>query len=77
MVIDPLVFFDLVIALFVVSIALTAIALSYSQMLKKFNAYQKEADELMAQVHKDGADLLENARIKAGQIIEDAIKKTA
>ncbi|OGH37818.1 MAG: hypothetical protein A3B44_01075 [Candidatus Levybacteria bacterium RIFCSPLOWO2_01_FULL_38_21] len=77
MVIDPLVFFDLVIALFVVSIALTAIALSYSQMLKKFNAYQKEADELMAQVHKDGADLLENARIKAGQIIEDAIKKAA
>ena len=77
MTIDPLVFFDLVIALFVLAIALATMAISYSQMLKKFNAYQKEADELMAQVHKNEADLLETARIKAGKIVEDANKRAA
>lgn len=75
MTIDPLVFFDLVGALFVLAIALGAMAMSYSQMLKKFNTYQKEADELMSQVHKSEADLLEDARIKAGKIAEDANKK--
>src|SRR3989338_742124 len=75
MTIDPLVFFDLVIALFVLAIALATMAISYSQMLKKFNAYQKEADELMAQVHKNEADLLETARIKAGKIVEEANKR--
>ncbi len=77
MIIDPLVFFDLVIALFVLAIALAAMALSYSQMLKKFNTYQKEADESESQVHKREADLLEDARIKAGKIVEDANKKAA
>ncbi|MEK7502668.1 MAG: hypothetical protein AAB609_04035 [Patescibacteria group bacterium] len=77
MTIDPLVFFDLVIALFVVSVALAAMAISYSQMLKKFNAYQKEADEMMSQVHTRESDLLEDGRIKAGKIVEDANKKAA
>ena len=75
--IDPLVFFDLIIALFVLAIALAAMAVSYSQMLKKFNTYQKEADELMNQVHKNEANLLEDARIMAGKNIEDANKKAA
>jgi uncharacterized protein YoxC len=75
MVIDPLVFFDLVIALFVLAIALAFMAVSYSQMLKKFNTYQKEADELMNQVHKNEAGLLEDARIKGGKIIDDANRK--
>ena len=66
--------FDLVIALFVVSVALAAMAISYSQMLKKFNAYQKEADEMMSQVHTRESDLLEDGRIKAGKIVEDANK---
>ena len=77
MTIDPLVFFDLVIALFVLAIALAAMALSYSQMLKKFNTYQKEADGIMGQVHKSEAELLEDARIRAGKIVEDANKKAA
>jgi len=77
MTIDPLVFFDLVIALFVLALSLAAMALSYSQMLKKFNAYQKEADELMDKVHKNEADLLEDARIKASKIVEDANEKAA
>ena len=77
MTIDPLVFFDMVIALLVLAIGLATMAVSYSQMLKKLNVYQKEADELMNQVHKREADLLENARIKGGKIIEDANKKAA
>ena len=77
MIIDPLVFFDMVIALFVVSVALAAMAVSYSHMLKKFNTYQKEADDLMNQLHKKESDLLEDARIKAGKIVEDANKKAA
>lgn len=75
--IDPLVFFDLVIALFILAIALSVMAVSYSQMLKKFNSYQKEADELRSQVHKREADLLEAARIKAGEILENANKKAS
>lgn len=77
MIIDPLVFFDFVIAIFVLAIALAIMAVSYSQMLKKFNTYQKEADELMSQVHKREAYLLEDARVKGGKIVEDANKKAA
>ncbi|MCL5114029.1 MAG: hypothetical protein M1372_02560 [Patescibacteria group bacterium] len=70
--IDPLIFFDLIAAVFLLSLAITAIAISYARAVKKFNSYQKEADLLLTQIHKKESDLLEDARIKAGKIIEEA-----
>ncbi len=75
--IDPLVFFDLVVAVFILATAIGVIALSFGRMVRKFNSYQKEADYIMEKIHKEESDLLEEARLKATKIIEGADEKAA
>lgn len=73
--ISPIIFFDLVISIFVLSIALLAMALSYYYLLRKMILREKRYDELFADMDKKGIDLLENARRRSAEIIEEATQK--
>lgn len=73
--IDPIIFFDLVIALFVLSIAVSVLAVSYSVILRKLVSHQKKFDDLVIQINQKEADLLASSRKTGAEIIEDATKK--
>lgn len=73
--INPIVFFDLIASLFIISIALVILAFSYSQLLKKLSASQKTYEELTSSANQKDTDLLENARKKASEIIEESTQK--
>ena len=75
MTVSPIIFFDLVLSIFVLSIALLAMALSYYQVLRKMILREKRYDELFRDVDEKGIDLLENARKKSAGIIEEATQK--
>jgi len=75
MTIDPLVFFDFVVALFVLSVALAFLAISYSQIIKKINSQKKELEDLTNQIYDKESEVLKNARSKAETIINEAILK--
>ena len=73
--INPVLFFDLAISLFVVSIALAAMAMSYTRVLKKLISHQEKYDEIIDKINQKEFDLLEDARKKSVAIIEDATLK--
>lgn len=73
--INPIVFFDIVIALFVVSAALIAMTISYTRIFKKLLSHQKKYDELLDKINEKETDLLEDARRKGAEIIESASLK--
>ena len=73
--VSPIIFFDLVVSVFVLSIALLAMALSYYQVLRKMILREKRYDELFTGMDEKGIDLLENARKKSAEIIEEATQK--
>lgn len=70
--IEPIVFFDLVISLTILTGALVTLVISYSRMLKKFHSLQKEEEHLKLQMHKKSLDVLEEARGQATKIITNA-----
>jgi len=75
MTIDPLVFFDFVVALFVLSVALASLAISYSQIIKKINSQKEELEALTNQIYDKESEVLKDARSKAETIVNDAIQK--
>jgi len=75
MTIDPIVFFDFVIALFVLSVALASLALSYSQIIKRLNSQKNELENLTNRIYEKEAEVLRDARVKAESIINEAIEK--
>ncbi|MBI2031788.1 MAG: hypothetical protein HYT08_04215 [Candidatus Levybacteria bacterium] len=75
MTIDPVVFFDFVIALFVLSVALASLAISYSQIIKKFNSQKDELESLTSRIYEKEAGVLKDARNKAESIINEAVQK--
>src|SRR3989344_7449934 len=75
MTVSPIIFFDLVLSIFVLSIALLAMALSYYHVLRRMILREKRYDELFRDVDEKGIDLLENARKKSAGIIEEATQK--
>src|SRR3989344_9475922 len=75
MTIDPLVFFDFVVALFVLSVALASFAISYSQIIKKINSQKEELEALTNQIYDKESEVLKDARSKAETIVNDAIQK--
>ncbi len=73
--IDPLIFFDIIAALFILAVALAAMAISYSQLVRKQNSNQKKYDEILNEINRKDVDFLEDARQKGAQIIEGSTKK--
>ncbi|MEK7186099.1 MAG: hypothetical protein AAB675_01935 [Patescibacteria group bacterium] len=73
--INPVVFFDMAISLFVVSIALAAMAISYTRVLKKLISHQEKYDDLLDKINEKELDLLEEARRKSTAIVEEATLK--
>lgn len=73
--VSPIIFFDLVLSIFVLSIALLAMALSYYHVLRKMILREKRYDELFTKMDEQGIDLLENARRRSAGIIEEATQK--
>ena len=52
------------ISLFVVSIALAAMAISYTRVLKKLISHQEKYDDLLDKINEKELDLLEEAQKK-------------
>lgn len=72
MLIDPIIFFALLIATIAVSICLIILITSYVKVLKKYNLLLTTQDRLKDHDHKKEIEILENARQKAAKIIGDA-----
>lgn len=72
MTIEPIIFFDLVAAIFILVIGLTVFAFLYARLLNKLHLAKKEEDHLKEQLNQKATVLLETARDKAFQIINQA-----
>ncbi len=75
MTIDPVIFFDIIAAVFILSLALLAMAVSYSHLLRKLSSNQKKYNDILNEINQKDADLLKDARQKASDMIEEAGKK--
>ena len=73
MTIDPIIFFDFVAALFVLSVALASLAISYSQIIKKVSSQKKELEELTNQIYIKESEVLKDAR-NTGIIIAKSVR---
>ena len=70
--VDPIIFFDLVIALFILSLALVIVVIYLSKTMKKLHFYLIEQEHLKADIAKNNMALLDETRNRAVKIIEDA-----
>ncbi|OGH23306.1 MAG: hypothetical protein A2958_00045 [Candidatus Levybacteria bacterium RIFCSPLOWO2_01_FULL_38_13] len=73
--INQIVILDIAFALLVVSVALWVMVISYSQLLKKMNSYQRQADDLKKQINYKESRIIDEAREKAREIIDEALEK--
>ena len=72
MTIDPVIFFDLVLSLVILTVILMVIVVSHLRMIKRLNLLQKEEDRLKQHEQKKSFEILEDARQKAEKIIGNA-----
>ncbi len=72
MTLEPIVFFDLVIGIFILSVALIFLVFSYSKTVQKIHSYRREDEHLKSQMHKKADEIIEEARQKANKILADA-----
>jgi len=72
MTIEPIVFFDLIIAIFILSLSLGAIVISYANTLRKLQALHEEKSTTQKEMLKKSDLILEEAREKALKIVSDA-----
>lgn len=72
MTLEPIVFFDLVISILILSLALIALVFYYGKTIHKIHSYRREEEHLKLQMHKKADELLEEARQKANNIIREA-----
>lgn len=70
--IEPIVFFDLVIALLIVAMALTLLAISYARTLQKFQHFQSQEEDIKESAQKKATEIIDDARNKALSLIVDA-----
>ena len=73
--VSSIIFFDVVACIFILSVALLAMAVSYYHVLRKMMLREKRYDDLFKDADEKSVDLLKNARKKSTQIIEDATRK--
>lgn len=72
MTLEPIVFFDLIIAIFILSISLGAIVISYTKTVRKLHDLYKEKSTAQKEMLKKSDHILEEAREKALKIVSDA-----
>lgn len=75
MLIEPIVFFDLIIAIFILVSGLTIFALLYVRALNKLNSAKIEEEQLKEKMSQKSTTLLESARDRAFELIKDATIK--
>ena len=72
MTLEPIVFFDLIIAIFILSLSLGAIVISYTKTVRKLYDLHKEKSAAQKEMLKKSDHILEEAREKALKIISGA-----
>ena len=72
MTIDPIALFSLLVALFVLSLALIILVIYLAKLMDQFHSYQKEQKELRNLIGQKDSQLLDEARNKAEKIVEEA-----
>jgi len=70
--IEPIVFFGLIIAIFILNLVLGGIVISYVKTLKKFQTLQKKESDIQSDAHKKASFILEEARNEAIKIVANA-----
>lgn len=70
--IEPIVFVELVITVFILGIALTILAISYAKFMQKFGHFQNEENNIISRSHKKASEIIDEAQNKAQKIIQDA-----
>ena len=70
--IEPIVFFDLIIAIFILSLSLAAIVIAYTKTVHKLHDLYKEKSTSQKDLLKKSDLILEEARNKALKIVENA-----
>lgn len=71
MTIEPIVFFDLVVATIVLSVVLGVVVITYVKTIQKFINLQRKESEIEEEAHRKAGVILQEAREKATKIIED------
>lgn len=72
MTLEPIVFFDLVISIFILSLALIALVFYYGKTIHKIHSLRREEEHLKGQMHKKADEIIEEARQKANKIVREA-----
>ncbi len=72
MTIEPLLFFDLIVTVFVLGISLAVLAVFYARMLKRFHTLMLEQERVRMGMHKKSLDLLDDAQKRSSDVIEKA-----
>lgn len=72
MTLEPIVFFDLIIAIFILSLSLGAIVIAYTKTVRKLHDLYKEKSAAQKDLLKKSDLILEEAREKALKIVSDA-----
>jgi len=70
--IEPIVFFDLVISIFILSLALVGLVFYYGKTIHKIHSYRREEEHLKLQMHKKADEIIEEARQKGNNILSQA-----
>ena len=70
--IEPIVFFDLVIAILILATGLIMLVISYVKTLQKSQSFHKEGEDIRSQAYKKAELILEDARNKGLKIIANA-----
>jgi len=73
MLIDPFIFFTLIIAAITVSISLIILIASYVKVLKKYNYLLRQQESLKMHDHRKAIEILEKARQKAATLLENQV----
>jgi F0F1-type ATP synthase membrane subunit b/b' len=70
--VDAIVLFDLLAAVFVLSMALITLAISYSKLAKRLSENQRRYEEMSSSFYQRESGMIEEARNKAQKIVEEA-----
>lgn len=75
MLVEPIVFYDLVIIAFVLGLGLVVLIVFYAQLFNKLHLIQKDEEKLKQQIIKKEEEVLDRASEKAEEIITEAVDK--
>ncbi len=70
--IDPIIFFDLVITIFALSLVLIVVTIAFAKLLNKSNEYHSELDKLKEENRNQAVKIIDDANNKALDIVQKA-----